>query len=314
MVWLKRHFNRVTTTNDGAHSIPSIRNGGDGMIGFYSNHDRIFRKFVPSIAALSYNPFVKIAGDAIARTLAWPFPELRDLPPNHLCIRLGTGNRILNGHFTFIHAGNHMWLMFLSRKYCTSKSDLVELGCGCGRIARPLRDPRWDPWFDGTYVGVDIDSEMIDYCRSNFPKDRFQFILSPHRSSIYSHSNSHDAQEKTPSKLFIANEQSKDFIYSLSLYTHLLETEVIEYVQESYRILRTGGIMFMTFFCIEHVERGGRWTFLHRRGNAYIESVKYPEAAVAYHEAFMIDLAKKCGFREVTITPGKAQSELVALK
>jgi SAM-dependent methyltransferase len=206
-----------------------------------------------------------------------------------------------------------MWLTFLSRKYCTSKSDVVELGCGCGRIARPLRDPRWDPWFEGTYVGVDIDREMIEYCRSNFPEGRFQFILSPHRSATYSPGNLHNAQE-TPSEFFIADEQSKDFIYSLSLYSHLLETEVIEYMRKSYRILRTNGIMFLTFFCIEHVELGGRWTFRHRRGNAYIESTRYPEAAVAYHEAFVIDLAKKCGFREVTVAPKKGQSELVALK
>jgi hypothetical protein len=70
----------------------------------------------------------------------------------------------------------------------------------------------------------------------------------------------------------------------------------------------------LTFFCIEHVELGGRWTFRHRRGNAYIESTRYPEAAVAYHEAFLIDVAKKCGFREVTVAPKKGQSELVALK
>jgi hypothetical protein len=58
----------------------------------------------------------------------------------------------------------------------------------------------------------------------------------------------------------------------------------------------------------------GRWTFRHRRGNAYIESTRYPEAAVAYHEAFLIDVAKNCGFREVTVAPKKGQSELVALK
>ena len=265
------------------------------------------------MAAVSYNTFVKTAGDAIARMLAWPFPELRDLPPNHLCIRVGTGNRIFNGHLIFIRAGNECWLTFLSRQYCTFKSDVTELGCGCGRIAGALRDPPWDPWFKGTYVGVDIDSEMIEYCRSNFPEDRFQFILSPHRSATYSPSNSPYAQE-TPSKLIIADEQSKDFVYSLSLYSHLLETEAIEYMQESYRILRTNGIMFMTFFCIEHVELGGRWTFRQRRGNAYIEDARYPEAAVAYHEAFVIDVAKKCGFREVTVAPKKGQSELVALK
>jgi hypothetical protein len=43
-------------------------------------------------------------------------------------------------------------------------------------------------------------------------------------------------------------------------------------------------------------------------------STRYPEAAVAYHEAFLIDVAKKCGFREVTVAPKKGQSELVALK
>ena len=283
-------------------------------MGFYSKHDRIFRKLVPSVARISYLPFIKIAGDAIARMLAWPFPELRDLPPNHLRIRIGSGNRIFNGHFDFIQAGNQCWLTFLSRKYCTSKSDVVELGCGCGRLARPLRDPPWDPWFEGTYVGVDIDSEMIEYCRSHFPEGRFQFILSPHRSATYSPANLHGALE-TPSKFVIADEHSKDYIYSFSLYSHLLETEVIEYMQESYRILRTNGIMFMTFFCIEHVELGGRWTFRYRRGNAYIESVRYPEAAVAYEEAFMRDLATNCGFREVRLAPrGNAQSELIARK
>jgi SAM-dependent methyltransferase len=283
------------------------------MLGFYSKYDRVLRDFVPSIARISYNPFVKVVGDAIARMLGWPFPELRDLPPNHLCIRVGTGNRIFNGHIVFIQAGDHMWLTFLSRKYCTSKSDVVELGCGCGRLARPLRDPPWAPWFEGTYVGVDIDSEMIEYCRSHFPEGRFQFIISLHRSSIYASGQLYGAREAR-SKCVIADEQSKDFVYSLSLYSHLLEKEVVEYLQESYFLLRTGGIMFLTFFCIEHVELGGRWSFRHRRGNAYIESAQYPEAAVAYEEAFMIDLARKCGFREVTVAPGTGQSELVALK
>jgi SAM-dependent methyltransferase len=282
-------------------------------VGFYSKFDRVFRKIVPSIAVISYNPLYTIAGDTIAKIMAWPFRELRHLPPNHLRLRVGTGNQLLANHFTFIHAGDHCLKKFLSLKYCTSKSDVVELGCGCGRIARAFRDPQWDPWFEGTYVGIDIDQEMLEYCRANFPERQFQFILSPHRSSTYSPGNLQNEQEAS-FKLVIADEQSKDFVYSLSLYSHLLETEFIEYMQESYRILRTDGIMFMTFFCIEHVERGERWTFGHQCGSAFIESVKYPEAAVAYHEAFVIDLAKKCGFREVTITPKKGQSELVALK
>ncbi len=74
--------------------------------------------------------------------------------------------------------------------------------------------------------------------------------------------------------------------------------------------------MYLNFLCIEHMELGGRWTFQHRQGNAYVENIHYPEAAVAYHEAFMKELATNCGFREVTVTPprGSGQTELVGRK
>lgn len=276
---------------------------------FYSKYDRVFRRFVPSMAKASYNPLVKIAGDVVSSALSLPFPELRDLPPNHLRIRIGVGNRILNDHIHFVETGSRCWLTFLSRQYCTFRSDVVELGCGCGRVARSLKDD----WFEGTYLGVDIDSEMLEYCRRNFPEGRFQFIRSPHRSATYSSGSSYDARETT-SELMIAEPQSKDFVYSISLYSHLLEIEVTDYMQETYRMLRAEGIMYMTFFCIEHVELGRRWTFRHQRGNAFVESAQYPEAAVAYHEDFMVELAKNCGFREVTVAPGKVQSELFACK
>lgn len=281
----------------------------------YSKYDRIIRKFVPSVAKFSYNPFFMRAGDAIAGVLALPFSELRDLPPNHLRIRIGAGNRIFNGHVNFIEVSSRCWLNFLSRKFCTSTSDVVELGCGCGRIARALNAPWWDAWFEGTYVGVDIDNEMIEYCRNNFPVERFKFILSPHKSATYS-PNKLDATSPTPTEFIIAEPNSKDFVYSLSLYTHLLEAEVIDYLQKIYRILREGGIMYMTFFCMEYVELGRRWTFQHRLGQAYVESEQYPEAAVAYHEAFMTELATNCGFREVTVVPrvGATGSELIARK
>jgi SAM-dependent methyltransferase len=281
------------------------------IMAFHSKYDRIIRKFVPSVARLSYNPFFKIAGDAIARAFARPFPEFRDLPPNHLCIRIGCGNRIFNSHVMFIKASGECWLNFLSRNYCKSSSDVVELGCGCGRIARALRDP----WFDGTYVGVDIDNEMIEYCRDNFPAARFKFVLSPHKSKAYSSGNLHcpSTTERHP---VVAEQNSKDFVYAFTLYTHLLEREVTDYLQETYRILRDGGIMYMNFLCIEHVELGGRWTFQHRRGNAYVESARYPEAAVAYHEGFVTKLATNCGFRQVTVSPpqGGGQTELVGRK
>jgi SAM-dependent methyltransferase len=278
-------------------------------MGFYSKYDRIIRKFAPSVAKASYHPLVRIVADTVSSALSLPFPELRELPPNHLRMRIGVGNRILNDHINFIQTSGRCWLHFLSHQYCTSKSDVVELGCGCGRVARGLKDD----WFEGTYVGVDIDREMVEYCRRNFPEERFQFILSPHKSVTYSRNNTSSTIE-TRGDLVVAGQGSKDFVYSISLYSHLLESEMVDYMEESYRILKPGGIMYMTFFCMEHVELGGRWTFQHSRGNAYIESEQFPEAAVAYHRDFLVHTVKDIGFCEVTVNPRKAQSELVARK
>jgi SAM-dependent methyltransferase len=280
-------------------------------MGWYSRYDRILRKFLPSVARLSYNPYAKITANTIAGVLSLPFPEFRALPPNHLCIRTGSGNRIFNNHVNFILKSSQCWLTFLSRDYCTRRSDVVELGCGCGGIARALKDP----WFEGTYVGVDVDEEMIQYCQQDFSDKRFKFILSPHKSATYSPHSLH-VPSKTGCDLMIAEAESKDFVYSISLYSHLLEAEVVDYLKETYRILRAGGLMYMTFFCLEHVKLGRRWTFTHRCGNAYVENARYPEAAVAYRQLYMIETATNCGFRGVTINPpqGGAQSELVARK
>jgi hypothetical protein len=45
---------------------------------------------------------------------------------------------------------------------------------------------------------------------------------------------------------------------------------------------------YKTFFCVDHPRAGlgGRFTFAHPMGQPDVESLKYPEAAVAYEEAF----------------------------
>ena len=72
--------------------------------------------------------------------------------------------------------------------------------------------------------------------------------------------------------------------------------------------------MYMTFFCIDDVELGRRWTFRHRHGNAYVENARFPEAAVAYKKAFLLEVAKTCGFPRGIGNPKNPQSELIARK
>ncbi len=267
--------------------------------------DHLIRAVIPSTAKLSYNSAFRVLGDVASEIPTLIYPEFRSLPSNHLRVRVGVGNKIIFNQPWYLQAGIDFWLRWLSSGYITGTSDVVEIGCGCGRVAHHLRGD----WFKGTYVGIDIDQELLDWSASHFPREKFTFVLSPHTSATYSAGFVHEGS------LFSFPENwEKDFIYSTSVYTHLLEREVINYTRESFRILRDNGTMYLTFFCMDSVECGRRWTFQHKIGEAYVENTRYPEAAVAYSRDFMENLCRAVGFSQVSTTESKGQSSLVCRK
>ena len=79
-------------------------------------------------------------------------------------------------------------------------------------------------------------------------------------------------------------DESIDFGFSTSVFTHLLEPEMVNYYRESFRVLKPGGSMAMYCFSMDHPPPtfGDRHTFQFRIGNSYVESMAVPEAAVAY--------------------------------
>lgn len=268
---------------------------------------RLLRRQCPSNALLSYNPIFKVIGNAAANILGTPFPQFRRLPPNHLRVRVGVGTQLINNHAHHLEIGSQFWIECFAKAYVTADADIVEIGCGCGRIAMHLNAN----YFSGTYLGVDIDPEVIEYCRSHFPPPRFSFKISPHKSSAY---RAADCPLHKETVFTIAEPDSKDFVFSTSLFTHLLEDEMLFYLQESFRALRSDGMIVMSFFCIEHVEMGRPWTFSHRRGNAYIDIDEYPEAAIAYSKDYMCQLVREVGFRDVCVSGRPVQSFLLARK
>ena len=57
--------------------------------------------------------------------------------------------------------------------------------------------------------GVDIDSDMIEYCRKQFAKENFSFVQSPHQSATYLSRRARNPLDKPA--LRIADADSKDF-------------------------------------------------------------------------------------------------------
>lgn len=229
--------------------------------------DRIVRRLIPSLAPLSYtrpfewlNPLIDLRDRRN--------PAFRDLPPNHLRVRIGVGDRLFRNQEYHLNIGETFQMECRQHRYFQTDSVILEIGCGVARMIWPLRGDT----FNGHYIGIDIDPEMIEWCRRNFD-NRFEFHLASHANHTYRGSVTSSAY-RLP-----VTDNSVDFLFSTSLFTHLLEPELLNYVTESPRVLKKSAKTTMTYFCRDSVAIGGRWTFPHRVGNAAVESTKSPEAA-----------------------------------
>ena len=264
--------------------------------------DGMIRRWIPSSATLSYNPLFKLVG--YGSDVFWNliFKEFRQLPPNHLRVRVGVGNQMFRNQHLCLRSGTNYWLNAFADQICRFDSNIVEIGCGYGRKAYHLLNYELQGQrFSGTYHGVDIDEELLAFARKKFPAPQYSFQLTPHKSQTYGTTAASDGVQCRIER----EDDSQDFLFSTSLVTHLLEPELLNYITQSYRVLRPGGFTQMNFFCMDFLRDkkilGSRWTFAHRIGRAHVESQQYPEAAVAYNQEDMIAFYRNAGFNEVQI-------------
>jgi SAM-dependent methyltransferase len=275
--------------------------------------DRALRKLFPSTSKLTFNPVFRTLANISDLVPMLIYPEFRSLPPNHLRIRVGVGNRILNNQTHFLVHARDFWMFALGEGIVKLDSNILDIGVGCGRWAHWMRDYNFrGRRFSGVYAGVDIDGEAINWCRKNYDEKRFRFHHSTDASVSYNQAGEVRASYKIPEA-----DDTFDLIFSNSLLTHLLEAELGNYLRETYRLLRTGGTMMHSHFNMEHLPAtyGKRHTFSHRLGNAHIESEEQPEAAVAYNTGFLFDLCRQIGFSssEIVHMPGGEQHQPILM-
>jgi SAM-dependent methyltransferase len=277
-----------------------------GLVKRSKRFDRFFRRFFPSTATLSRNWLFKGVGyvnDFLMRRL---FSEFRALPPNHLRVRVGVGNRIFNNHVLCLLSGTNFWIQLFANGLCKLNSNIVEIGCGYGRKGVHLAKFQIQgERFTGTYLGIDIDPELLAFAKKSLPAPQFRVQQTAHISKTYMSKNELTEKGAGGETHIDCPNDSQDLVFSTSLYTHLLEKEVDNYTRESYRVLKPGGVMQMNIFCLDYFKDAGllgsRWNFQYQIGPAYVESKEYPEAAVAYTADYLKELCKSIGFSRTEI-------------
>src|SRR5690606_30209220 len=110
--------------------------------------------------------------------------------PNHLRVRIGVGNRIVNNQPHFLTHARDFWLFVFSEGLANMRSNVLDIGVGCGRWAHWMRDYNFrGRTYTGQYVGIDIDGDAIEYCRAHYDAERFRFHHSTDSSVSYNQIN-----------------------------------------------------------------------------------------------------------------------------
>lgn len=107
---------------------------------------------------------------------------------------------------------------------------ILDFGCGCGRVIR-----HWRHLEATTIVGTDYDEQLFDWCWRNLPFARFQ---------------TNDL--KPPFKVA---DESFDFAYALSVFTHLPELLQFAWIDELARVLRPAGYLLLTTHGERYLDR-----------------------------------------------------------
>ena len=174
--------------------------------------------------------------------------------------------------------------------------DVLELGCGCGRMAAPLTKYLAA---SSTYEGFDIGASLIEWCRKNItPKyPNFHFRLADVFNRFY---NPHGKYGASEYKFPYLNE-SFDFAFAYSLLTHMLPEDMEHYLSETARVLKTGGRCVITFFLLnekslQSINAGqSHMDFKYDFGKYRTINPNIPEDAICYDEAFVLGLYDKYG-------------------
>ncbi len=188
----------------------------------------------------------------------------------------------------FKQVGNDFLQYFTELCELKPNAKVLDVGCGCGRIALPLTNYLEN---EGGYEGFDITADEVNWCRENistrYPNFRF------HRADIYSKHYNPNGKVTASEYKFPYENTSFDFVFLTSVFTHMLPQELENYLSEIVRVLNRGGKCLITFFLLNPEslrlinENLTTLDFKSDIGYYRLFNPDVPELAVAYDESFI---------------------------
>jgi ubiquinone/menaquinone biosynthesis C-methylase UbiE len=175
---------------------------------------------------------------------------------------------------------------------------VLDVGCGIGRMAVPLTDYLSA---SGEYWGFDIVEKGIAWCRDRISSrfGNFHFL----HSDVYNRHYNPKGKVRARDFRFPFDDDSFDFVFLASVFTHMLPPDMENYLSEVSRVLNPGGACLVTYFLMneesENLVNSGRGilAFNHELQGCLTIDENDPELAIAYREEHVERLFEEHGLK-----------------
>jgi SAM-dependent methyltransferase len=168
-------------------------------------------------------------------------------------------------------------------------STVLEIGCGLGRIAFPLRYVL----DEGRYDGFEIVRSKVDFLEATFARrhSNFRFVWANVRNTHYNPEGKIEADTYR----FPYDDESFDVVFAASVFTHMQPANVAHYVRESARVLRRGGRCLFSFFLLDNYRPASERPRPFARSD--FDFVDQPDGAEGFATAFPDDPERMTAYR-----------------
>lgn len=163
--------------------------------------------------------------------------------------------------------------------------NILDFGCGCGRMMR-----QWKSLNGPRLYGTDYNPQLVAWCQKNLPFAEFSV-------------NRFSAQLGYRDGLF-------DFIYAISVFTHLTEEGGLRWIAELARVLKPGGVLYVTVMGsirARYLPKELRDRFEAGRLVVVAEESAGQNLCAAFHPELYVRSTLANGWRVLDYVPGGAR-------
>lgn len=199
---------------------------------------------------------------------------------------------IFTGSGDFLKQGDRYLDIFIKYGGLQPHHTTLDIGSGIGRMAIPLAG-----YLHKTtrYEGFDVMKVGVKWCQNNLTPmyPNFNFSHVSLKNDLYTNDGEAAENFRFPYK-----DDTFDFCFLTSVFTHMTDKQVENYLKEIHRVLKPKGRCLATFFILNKNAKhdsNSEFLFPYDYGHYRLMDNKVKSANVAYEQSYLENFAKQIG-------------------